>query len=138
MRHRASESRSRDSRARFPIRRLGAIGLQAGWLARRTTLPRRYIARTTVSLSRSPRRDPGPSLQRLGRPLVRSIRVTARTGIGNLELLAHRRRDEPEGVAAHVDISDGLFDLRHVTGDTFTAGTACRVVRVICDRGGMR
>ena len=66
------------------------------------------------------------------------IRVTTGARIGNLELFAHRWRDEPERVAADVDIGDRLFDLRHVAGDAVAARTAFRMVRVIFDRGRMR
>ena len=54
-------------------------------------------------------------------PFGRLRRVTRRAWIGNLVLLGHRRRDELEGVAADVDIRDGLLDFRHVAFDALTA-----------------
>src|SRR3954447_24925477 len=104
----------------------------------RTTARRRCTPHTTPSLCRSPGRYPGPTPQCFGGPLVRPVGVTPRARIGNLELIGHSRRDEFEGVAAHVDIGDRLFDLRHVAGDAFTAGTSFGVVRVIFDGCRMR
>ena len=97
------------------------------------TAARRNTARATTSLCRSPWRYPRPSPQCLGGPFVRPVRVTTGARIRNLELIAHRRSDELERVAAHVDVGDGLLDLRHVAGDAFAAGAAALMMRVIFD-----
>ena len=60
--------------------------------------------------------------------------MAACTRIGNLQLFAHRWRNELERVAAHIHIGDGLLNFRHVAGDAFTARASLRVVRVLFER----
>jgi hypothetical protein len=56
--------------------------------------------------------------------------MATRTRVRDLVLVGHRRTDELERVAADVDVGDGLFDLRHMAGDTVAARAAGLVVRV--------
>lgn len=48
------------------------------------------------------------------------------------------RRDEVEGVAAHIHIRNRLLDFRHMTGNAFTPGAACFVVRVLFNGSRVR
>ena len=54
-------------------------------------------------------------------------------GIGDLEHVGLDRCHEMKRMAAHVDISNGLLDLRHVTGHALTARAIRFVVRVRLD-----
>lgn len=50
--------------------------------------------------------------------------------IGNLQCIRSCRGNELEGLGADVHIGNRLFDLRHVTGNTFVSGTGGRVMGV--------
>ena len=64
--------------------------------------------------------------------------MTYVAGIRDLQRVGLDRRDKMKRMTADVYIRDGLLDLRHVTGDALTAGTAGLVVRVRLDRGRVR
>jgi hypothetical protein len=53
------------------------------------------------------------------------------TGIRDLIPVRHCGADESERMAANVDVRNGLFDLRHMTGDTLTTRTAHFVMCVL-------
>ena len=67
-------------------------------------------------------------------PIRSSGWCDTRARIRNLVRARHRRRDELERVAAHVDIGDGRRDLRHVAFHAFTAAAAGRVFCMRFDR----
>src|SRR4029450_1984268 len=69
----------------------------------------------------APRGHPRPRLQGVSRPRGGLIRVATGARIRHLVLVGHRRCDELERVAPHVDIRNRLRDLRHVTRDAFAA-----------------
>ena len=98
----------------------------------------RFIVRPFKTSVHAPGRESRPSFQRLARPVRRFIRVAARARIRDLELIRHARRNEAEGVAAHVDVGDRLLDLRHVTRDALAPRAAGGVMRVLLDARGVR
>ena len=51
-------------------------------------------------------------------------------GVRNLVLVRHFRRNEVKCVATDIDVSDGLFDFRHVTGHAIATGAAGLVMCV--------
>ena len=59
-------------------------------------------------------------------------------GVGNLQRIRFRRTDEVEGVAADVDITNGLRDLGHVTFNALITRAARFVVRMLFYRGRVR
>src|SRR5262245_42814296 len=89
-------------------------------------------------LLHTPWRDVRPTAERLTRPAGRLVRVAAGARVRNLELVGHRWSDEPEGVAANVDVRDRLLDLRHVTRYALGPRRARRVMRVRLNRGRVR
>ena len=64
------------------------------------------------------------------RPGRRLIGVAGCARVGNLVLIRHRWRDEPERVRMNVDICDGRLDRRHVAIHAFAARCASAVVSV--------
>src|SRR5262245_49849021 len=95
--------------------------------------------RPTTSRSRhSPGRHIGPAAEDLPRPIGRFVRVATRTRIRNLQLVGHRRRDEPERVTADVHVGDRLLDPRHVAGNALAAGAAPGVMGVVLERRRVR
>jgi hypothetical protein len=64
--------------------------------------------------------------------------VTRRTGIRNFVGLCPCRRNEPERMASHVHIRDGLFNLRHVARNTLAACAPGLVMRVLVESRRMR
>ena len=70
----------------------------------------------------APRGELRPCLERILGPLDGFIGVAGVAGIGNLQGFRGLRRNEFERMAAHIDISNGLLDLRHMAADTFVAG----------------
>src|SRR5579859_7877632 len=85
------------------------------------------------SLGNAPWRAILPRLQDTGRPGRRLFLVTAVARIRNLQCIALRRRDEAEGVGAHVHVPEGLLDLGHVAGNALVTGTVRFVMRVRFD-----
>ena len=96
------------------------------------------IASGNGSLRHTPGRSIHPRLQSGRRPRGGFVGMADIAGIGHLQCVGRARRDELEGVATHVHVVDGLFDLRHVTCDALIAGTAGLVMRVRLDGGRMR
>ena len=90
------------------------------------------------SLSRTPRRVLNPGLQCRTRPFRRLVCVTDVARIGYLQRIGLAGRDELEGVAAHVDVRNGLLDLGHVTGDALATRAANLVMRMCLDGRRMR
>jgi len=73
-----------------------------------------------------------PAFQFIGRPGCRFIRVAGGTRVRNLVLVCHCGRDEFEGVGTDERAGDTLgFDLRHMAGDTLTAGIAVLVMGML-------
>ena len=66
------------------------------------------------TLVHPPRGHPSPALHRLPRPLRCLIGMATGARIRNFVLIRHFGRDEFKRVASHIDIRDGLLDLRHV------------------------
>lgn len=64
--------------------------------------------------------------------------MTICAGIRNLVIIGHCRADEPERVTANVDISDRLFNFRHVTSDTLVSRASDLVMCVFFSRTCMR
>jgi hypothetical protein len=64
--------------------------------------------------------------------------MTRQVGVGDLVLVSHLRRDEPEREGTHIDIRDRLFDLRHMAGHAFPDGAVGLMMRVSFDGRGMR
>ena len=90
------------------------------------------------SLSRTPRRVLNPGLQCRTRPFRRLVCVTDVARIGYLQRIGLAGRDELEGVAAHVDVRNGLLDLGHVAGDALATRAANLVMRMCLDGRRMR
>src|SRR5262249_15298558 len=86
----------------------------------------------------APGREFRPAAESLGRPGVRLVLVAARARVRYLHGFGHRRRDEPERVAAHHDVADGLLDRRHVAADAFVARRPGAVMRVLLDARRVR
>ena len=86
----------------------------------------------------SPGRHAIPALQRFSRPLGCPIRMAACAWIGNLVLIGHFRRDEVKGVAANIDVGDGLRDFRHVARNAIVARTSGGMMGMGLDVSGMR
>jgi hypothetical protein len=64
--------------------------------------------------------------------------VTRIARIRNLKRFRLLRRNEFERMAANIDVSDRLFDLRHMAVDTFIACRTSPVMRVRFDRRSAR
>ena len=93
---------------------------------------------TWLLLCNPPRRELGPGLERVLGPLHCLVRMAAIARVRNLERFRRPRRNELEGMAANVDIRDGLLDLWHVAADAFTARGPGPVMCVLFDRRGSR
>ena len=85
-------------------------------------------------LRNSPRREFWPGLERVLGPLHRLVRMAGIARVRNLERFCRPRRNELEGMAANVDIRDGLLDLGHVAADAFIARRPRLVMCVLLDR----
>ena len=59
-------------------------------------------------------------------------------GIRDFECVGLRRCHKMNRMTAHVDVRDGLLDLRHVTGDALTPRAVGFVVRVCLNRQCVR
>ncbi len=57
--------------------------------------------------------------------------------IRNLQRFTRGGTDEPEGMAAYINIGDRLRDLGHMARNAFTTGTVCLVMRVRFNGGSM-
>ena len=57
--------------------------------------------------------------------------------IGHFQGVRLRGRDEPEGMRPHVDVSDGLRDLRHMAADALVTSTTSLMVSMLLNSGGV-
>src|SRR6185436_14278089 len=64
--------------------------------------------------------------------------MAARAGVRHLQRVSHPWRNKTEGVGPDHDVAERLFDLGHVTGDTFTARRSGLMVSVVIERGCVR
>lgn len=86
----------------------------------------------------SPGRHILPTIELPGSPGKALVCMTKRARIRNLVRSGHRRRNEAEGVAAHVLICKRLFNLRHMACNAFPAGTARFMVRMFFNGARVR
>ena len=86
----------------------------------------------------SPHRHVVLPLEFLGSPCKNLLLVAVRARIRNLVRSGHRWRNEPEGVAAHILVCKGLFNLRHITCDALSTTATGLVVRALFDCGRVR
>ena len=80
-----------------------------------------------------PGRDIAPGFERFSGPVGGFVRVAARTGVGDLELIRQLRRNEFECMASDVDVGNFLFDFRHVAGDTLASSASDRMMSMRFD-----
>ena len=64
--------------------------------------------------------------------------MTRSAWIGNLVLVRHLWRYEPESMGVDLHIRESGFNLRHVAGDALASGTAIFVMGVLCQGRGAR
>ena len=64
--------------------------------------------------------------------------MTGVAGIRDLQAFGFARRNEPESMAADVDIANCLLDLRHVASYALASATARLMMRVLLDSGRAR
>ena len=64
--------------------------------------------------------------------------MTVVARIGNVQSFGHGGIDETKGMAADIHVGNSLGDLRHVSGDALSAGTAGFMMRVLLQRRGVR
>ena len=93
----------------------------------------RAILRSVSRIRHAPRRNIRPSSQRIGGPILRLIRVTDGTRVGDLQQLRIFRRDELESVCSDICVGQLLLYLRHVARHAFVAGTSGGVMGVSLD-----
>ena len=63
--------------------------------------------------------------------------MTHIAGVRNLQRIGLAWRDKVERVTSHIHVGDSLFDLRHMTRDTFAPRAADLVMRVLLNAGRM-
>ena len=86
----------------------------------------------------TPRRFVLPLLQRTRSPSGVFIRVARIAGIRHLQPIGFRGRDEPERVAPHIHVGDGLLDPGHMAVDALASGGSGLMVRVLRNGRCMR